>query len=1006
MTRSNGDSRKLKLLALHGHNSNSTITCLQLQNLGFDTYFDITCLDAPFVVENYRNDSNPTAATENDSHTPTFTWIAGPSSFKDTHPVDIESLFYCSDENETKCIVTEELHQTNYNTLHKYDEIRASIKHSLYFVLQHIQRHGPYDAVYGFSQGGAIATILSHPTIREMIWMEMKRCRLDDSFGVEESIQTDTYCDFCSWKVIFLACAANLTVWNAWAEHAGLTSITEDFTFNRNEDSTPLFSIPSVHFIGMYDVEFKLQAEAMTKLFASESSCILYLPSGHEIPSSKESKRLGYDALFWCYDISSDHGMNIPLILEDKQQIAGSHFTAIYKELNQLNDKVLQKSTSKISPIHVCAHGQVVFNSSIQSSSSSLWDVIWKYAQSDTNRILLYSSESPYYTLTYLQLCAFIISTTNIFSILKKPTLRTRERILYLAPQGVYSAVTFLTVAAHHTAIPIDPSCTVREFQRMIDLCHPSICIIFENIYPDQDKIQSIAFNEGVQVWMAQVIPTTCGLFTISPYTNSEHTIKDFDYEQYIDDIDKRVTEWEPPAMIQEQSICKPFSSIHDHPMDVSIILLTSGTTSLPKVVPIQMNSIMSNAFNIAHSLGICSFDVALNAMPLFHIGGLASNLLASLVMGASVIIMPRFDSDAFLKIIYGQRSRRRDVMTEDFQQELPRPTWYSAVPTMHAVIVTLAKAEDDPLDHSLRFIRTGASHMDINLAMDLENTFHCPVVMTYSMTEQMPISQPLNILLRKIDSVGQPLVTGLAIIDETLQPLPFAEANKEIGEICIHGELVLKRYDNNKDANVSSYFLMGGRRWFRTGDLGYVDSDGFLFLKGRMKELIKRGGQQINPLEVEYVIRSLDCVKTVVVFPIPDNLWGECVGAAVVLQDNCMMSIDELKCRIKTTLMDSLQQFCIPDFITIIEMSEIPNTSTGKFRRSELATLLYQPSLHIDCDEVKYIDIPPSIQGLRFLLALAVCYVHIGSFGQFSRSFNKSQALFTWTHSRYSLNF
>jgi len=238
----------------------------------------------------------------------------------------------------------------------------------------------------------------------------------------------------------------------------------------------------------------------------------------------------------------------------------------------------------------------------------------------------------------------------------------------------------------------------------------------------------------------------------------------------------------------------------------------------------------------ISKSLGLRKDDVALNAMPLFHIDGLSANLLASLAAGASVMCSSRFDASEFV-----------DILTSP--NEL-RPTWYSAVPAMHAAIHQLA--EKASFQSSLRFIRSGGVAMPRDFSLKLEKAFKCPFIPTYSMTEQMPISQPplgYNILRNKPNSVGMPVCTSVCIVDKNLRPVPYEKSfggfnntRPITGEICISGSMVIEGYAANSEANgdsffhiggmviegcaaadpeayADSFFYMGGMQWFRTGD-------------------------------------------------------------------------------------------------------------------------------------------------------------------------------------------
>jgi acyl-CoA synthetase (AMP-forming)/AMP-acid ligase II len=359
--------------------------------------------------------------------------------------------------------------------------------------------------------------------------------------------------------------------------------------------------------------------------------------------------------------------------------------------------------------------------------------------------------------------------------------------VAYVAPLGVVSATAFVAIAAQCTAAPLDPEYKENDYLLAFEQLKPHLVITFDGV--DSGLVHRLALGQGLRVAHATVIPGTCGLFK----------------------FDKQVN-----APIQDLSaFLNQSSRIINHADNNGLILRTSGTTSRPKVVSLKLWAMVGNARAIAKNLGLQSSDVALNAMPLFHIGGLSANLLASLAAGGSVILLPKFNASNFF-----------EFLTSPVE---PRPSWYSAVPTMHAAIQQFA--EDSIFKTSLRFIRSGAAAMPRDLAMKMEANFGCPLILTYSMTEQMPITQPprgYSIQRKKPNSVGQPVCASLCIVDSNLRPVPFVtydqrEGESEAsvsGEVCISGPMVLEEYVANPIANANSFFRMGGMDWLRTGDV------------------------------------------------------------------------------------------------------------------------------------------------------------------------------------------
>src|SRR6202041_445153 len=258
---------------------------------------------------------------------------------------------------------------------------------------------------------------------------------------------------------------------------------------------------------------------------------------------------------------------------------------------------------------------------------------------------------------------------------------------------------------------------------------------------------------------------------------------------------------------------------------DVALILHTSGTTSRPKIVPLTHANIWTSARNIAASLELSARDRALNVMPLFHIHGLIAGLSAPLSRGGAVFCTPGFNALKFFA-----------------EMEEARPTWYTAVPTMHQTILTRAGRHKDVIArHPLRFVRSSSSSLPPTVIGELEAAFKCPVIEAYGMTEatHQMASNPLN-GIRKPGSVGVPAGPEIAIMDEA----GLLMSPGETGEVVIRGENVTAAYENNPKANGEA-FVDG---WFRTGDQGVIDADGYLTLTGRLKEIINRGGEKISP--------------------------------------------------------------------------------------------------------------------------------------------------------------
>lgn len=353
-------------------------------------------------------------------------------------------------------------------------------------------------------------------------------------------------------------------------------------------------------------------------------------------------------------------------------------------------------------------------------------------------------------------------------------------------------------------------------------------------------------------------------------------------------------------------------------PDATALFLHTSGTTSRPKLVPLSHANLVASARHIGRTLALGPADRCLNIMPLFHIHGLVAAVLASLAAGGSVFCTPGFNALRFFAWL-----------------EEARPTWYTAVPTMHQAILARAERNPEAVARSgLRLIRSSSASLPPQVMRALETTFRCPVIESYGMTEasHQMTSNPLPPAVRKPGSVGLPAGPLVRIAD----PLaPVLRGPGETGEVVISGPNVTKGYEANPEANAKAFFEAEGRHWFRTGDEGFFDEDGYLRLTGRLKEIINRGGEKVSPLEVDEVLMDHPAVAQCVTFAIPHEKLGEEVGAAVVLREG--MSATEQE--IRAFAAERLADFKVPRKVVILP--EIPKGATGKLQRIGLAQRL-----------------------------------------------------------------
>ena len=362
------------------------------------------------------------------------------------------------------------------------------------------------------------------------------------------------------------------------------------------------------------------------------------------------------------------------------------------------------------------------------------------------------------------------------------------------------------------------------------------------------------------------------------------------------------------PALFVDEKELSPRSDVEwGQPDDAGLVLHTSGTTSRPKQVPLLQRNLMASARTIAAHYGLGPDDVSFCVMPLFHVHGLVASTFAALAGGGSVIVPRRFTPQRFWR-----------------QAREYGATWLSAGPTLHQMI--LDRADGAGLPGTLRFARSCSSALSPALMERAEVEYGVPMLEAYGMTEasHQMASNPLPPGERIPGSVGVATGTEIGIVDKTGNLLPEGSP----GEVVIRGPGVMPGYVNNPAATAEAFF----GDWFRTGDRGAL-RDGYLFLEGRLKEMILRGGENISPAEVEQALLSHPAVKDAVCFGVADDKYGEVVSAAVTLQGEARARELIEHCR------ERLAAFKVP--VKIHVLGEIPRTATGKIQRRRVGEFI-----------------------------------------------------------------
>jgi acyl-CoA synthetase (AMP-forming)/AMP-acid ligase II len=434
------------------------------------------------------------------------------------------------------------------------------------------------------------------------------------------------------------------------------------------------------------------------------------------------------------------------------------------------------------------------------------------------------------------------------------------DRIAVITPGGPETAVIILSVMAGFTCIPLNPQYKKEEYETYFSDLAVQAVIVQEGC---DTAARTVAGSHNIPVIELIPIPGKAGRFFLTL-----------------------------PAL---QEIKEPEFAISS---DIAYVLLTSGTTAMSKIVPVTQKQSCQSKQKTCQILQLSCEDRCLHILPYYHGMGIGTALLSTLIAGGTVICT-------------------RDFIPSDFSELLKtcRPTHYSAGPALHQAILKKIRTipREDLAENSLRFIRSTSGALPQGVRQGLEQALGVPVIDSFGMSEAGTIA--INIP-PKNGSVGIPIVDSLRIIDETGVTLSTGCC----GEIAIKGETVFSGYENAPDENKTA-FLDG---WFRTGDLGYIDDEGYLFISGRKKEMINKGGEKISPLEVDRVLMSHPLVRDAMCFPVEDTVLGEDIEGMVVPADP-QLTEEELR----SFLLDRLVQFKIPRRICFVDA--IPRNPTGK---------------------------------------------------------------------------
>lgn len=493
-------------------------------------------------------------------------------------------------------------------------------------------------------------------------------------------------------------------------------------------------------------------------------------------------------------------------------------------------------------------------------------------AQREPDAVALASTGRP--PLTRARLAELVASTAGA---LNRAGAGRGDCVAIVMPHGAELATACLAVSSCAAAAPLNPEYREAEFAFQFESLKPRLVLLAAG---HGAAVRALAQARGIPV--VDVVPVdgaATGVFRLAAPA--------------------------PAAPAREGGFLRAD--------DVALVLHTSGTTAQPKKVPLTQRNLLASAGNLIASVGLGAEDRCLHVLPMFHIGGIVDALAAPLVAGGSAVCTTGFSVPEFYRAL-----------------DAFRPTWTQAVPTMLKELVDHAHEHRDAIDaRTLRFIRSVSAALPVALLREVEATFGVPVVEIYGMTETAGViaSNPFPRGVRKPGSVGVAAGPDVAVVAAGGAPL----APLERGEIVVRGDSVMRGYADGEAANAEAHY----GDWFRTGDEGYLDGDGYLYLTGRIKEIINRGGEKVSPREVDLALLSHPAVAEAAAFAMPHPTLGEDVAAAVVLKAGTTVS----KHALVEHASERLAYFKVPRVVQFLQA--IPRTAGGKLQRNRLAEML-----------------------------------------------------------------
>lgn len=487
------------------------------------------------------------------------------------------------------------------------------------------------------------------------------------------------------------------------------------------------------------------------------------------------------------------------------------------------------------------------------------------FSSSDNSTAIIVPGKSDPLTVSYKQLSAEILSFQKK---LAKLGVTPQAAVSIALPNTYEFIVAFLASAWQRaTAAPLNSAYKQEEFEFYIDDLSSAVALV-----PKCSYQQDGAAVRAARKYKAAI--AEC-------YWNGHEVVLDVKDEGKLKGKGNQKVEKAQPD-------------------DIALVLHTSGTTGRPKAVPLTHKNLTRTMKNIKATYQLTPKDRTMLVMPLFHVHGLLAGFLAPLYSGGSVIVPPKFSASEFWD----------DFITH-------KANWYTAVPTIHQILLKNPPPHTKP---NIRFIRSCSSPLSPTTFHQLEEAYNAPVLEAYAMTEaaHQMTSNPLPPAKRQPGSVGIGQGVEVKILDQSGKEVPQGSE----AEICIRGENVTKGYLNNPEANKSSFTAEG---FFRTGDQGKKDKDGYVIITGRIKELINKGGEKISPIELDNVLARHPKVSEAVSFAIPDEMYGQDVGVAIVPKSGEKLDEAELK----KWVADKLAKFKVPKKVCFPSQNDLLWSST-----------------------------------------------------------------------------